>query len=83
MVLRLAWYTVVHLGMVATDGYKFGDDQLIWEWHSTDLLTWSKQRAINVMAKYKGQYRDTWCVRHPPVPCAVRGSLIANWSTRM
>ena len=46
--------------MVATDGYRFGHDAQIWEWHSTDLVNWSKQRAINVMAKYSGQFQDTW-----------------------
>ena len=46
--------------MVATDGYKFGHDAQIWEWHSADLVNWSKQRAINVMAKYSGQFQDTW-----------------------
>ena len=46
--------------MVATDGYRFGHDAQIWEWHSADLVNWSKQRAINVMAKYSGQFQDTW-----------------------
>ena len=46
--------------MVATDGYEFGHDALIWYWETKDLLTWTKQRALPVMADFKGSFQDTW-----------------------
>jgi hypothetical protein len=46
--------------MVATDGWRFGHDALIWYWESPDLVNWSEQRALHVMDKYVGQFQDTW-----------------------
>lgn len=46
--------------MVATDGYRFGHDATIWYWESSNLIDWTEQRALPVMAAYQGEFQDTW-----------------------
>ena len=66
--------------MVATDGFKFGHDAQIWYWESSDLLSWSKQRALPVMDKFKDSLQDTWAPEW--VWDAAASEYVIFWTTR-
>ena len=65
---------------MATDGYKFGHDALIWYWESKDLVSWTQQRALPVMAAFDGEFQDTWAPEW--VWDAAAKEYVVFWTTR-
>ena len=65
---------------MATDGYKFGHDALIWYWESKDLVSWTQQRALPVMAAFEGEFQDTWAPEW--VWDAAAKEYVVFWTTR-
>lgn len=46
--------------LVSTDGANFGEGVNVLHWHSKDLISWSVQRTLPLMAAYAADVAATW-----------------------